>query len=640
MSDRRRLSAALVGIVVLGVFWGLVWRDLHGSILFRVPLLDEAHYLNRAAEISAGDLLPDDVFFMSPLYPYLVALTGSGRIVDPAAPSIDPPYGIRLFQLACWLGVLVLLLATGRRILPGLFSILPAVIFLLYRPAAILTSSVLLEMPLTFLVTLILFLLGRDEQKPRGIGWAILIGVLIAVAGLLRGVGLVIWLPAALRLRRIGYGHVLIMTAAMLLILTPVVVHNSIHAGRPAALTMNMGLNAYLGNGPEANGGYRILPDYDVGRDPEGRVYLSERTGRSVVRRSEADALWLELTMDQIKMQPGRALRLLLKKLRLFFAGLELPQLSAYSSWIDAAPALHLLFWPWWLLSCLGLAGLVLYGRDAGSLRIWSLSLILLVLVHVLFFIATRYRLVAVPALAVFASLFLTRLPRASNRKKYLSAAVVLVSFLIVQPWGFQAEKDELVLTGLRNEAARHFHAATAAEDQQTRVAELYRAENLYRRAIVAFPGDAASYTGLARLLVLAERDAVAESVLLQGAAAAADKSRVRAALVSLYVERGQIARALPILNILVREEPENPEYLHNYSVALAQTGRQDMAVEMAVRLLSVASQDPRGYVDLGVILARSGHRDRAREIFREGLTIAPENPELLHNLKLLTESE
>ena len=49
---------------------------------YKQGLLDEEFYLKEGGAIAAGRLVPPHPFVMSPLYAYLVALTGSGRTFD------------------------------------------------------------------------------------------------------------------------------------------------------------------------------------------------------------------------------------------------------------------------------------------------------------------------------------------------------------------------------------------------------------------------------------------------------------------------------------------------------------------------------------------------------------------------------
>ncbi|MCB1182887.1 hypothetical protein KDM41_05595, partial [bacterium] len=88
------------------------------SVFGRVPILDEVWYLDRAAELT-GAAPRDPVaepYFMSPLYPVLIAATGAGggvpadRVFDGGALR-----GLRAFQWALWLGTAVLLAALAAR---------------------------------------------------------------------------------------------------------------------------------------------------------------------------------------------------------------------------------------------------------------------------------------------------------------------------------------------------------------------------------------------------------------------------------------------------------------------------------------------------------------------------------------------
>ena len=157
-------------LAAMAVWWTVVWVALEPSVLGRVPLLDEQYYLHRAALIADSGPLPDEAFIMSPLYPYLVAATGSAGVPDEFGVLPRSPLGIRLLQILAWTATAWLLWATARRILHGWglsgrvsggWALLPPLLFVLYRPASIYALTVLLEIPLTFLVTAFLFLLSR-----------------------------------------------------------------------------------------------------------------------------------------------------------------------------------------------------------------------------------------------------------------------------------------------------------------------------------------------------------------------------------------------------------------------------------------------------------------------------------------------
>ena len=150
----RRLLPLLL-LLPLALGWGLIWRAADRSVLTRVPVLDEAYYLRQGAAIAGGQLLPDEPFVMSPLYPYLVAATGGGRTFDERGVRIGPPpYGLRALQALAWLAIVLLLRRAARRLLPGprWLAWIPSLLFALYAPAAVFATTALLEIPLTLAV--------------------------------------------------------------------------------------------------------------------------------------------------------------------------------------------------------------------------------------------------------------------------------------------------------------------------------------------------------------------------------------------------------------------------------------------------------------------------------------------------------
>ena len=162
----RAIRAPLLALGLALAFWAAFLPQAERSVFGRVPLLDEVYYLDRAA--AAPD--PHEPYYMSPLYPQLIDLAGSAA--DAPGARVFPPArlrGIRLLQVACWLGIGALLRWLAGRCLaplvaPGwrraLVTWLPAALFALYRPAAVYAVSVLLDVPLAFLVTAFLALVA------------------------------------------------------------------------------------------------------------------------------------------------------------------------------------------------------------------------------------------------------------------------------------------------------------------------------------------------------------------------------------------------------------------------------------------------------------------------------------------------
>jgi tetratricopeptide (TPR) repeat protein len=642
--DRRRLAAWGLGLVLLALFWAGLWRDLDRSILTRAPVLDEAHYLREAAAIQGGRLLPDQPAVMSPLYPWLVAATGSGRELGTDGVRIGPPpHGVRILQAVLWLGIVVALYGAARRLLPGRWAGVPPLLFALYRPAAVFVTTPLLEIPLAFTVTLALCLLpsravaaGPDGAEPPGARRAALLGALIGVATLLRGVAVVLVVPAALALippasargrRRVSRRPLLALAGALLAVITPAIISNSVLSGRLVGPTLNGGQNFYIGQGKDANGFFRTFAGFDFEHDPAGVAFLSGRTGRRLTGPAEADALWREEALAWAKDFPVRSLGLWLKKVWLHFAGVEIDQVTPLAAWTRDAPLLRGLPVPWAVIAVGGLAGLVLLGRER-AWRLWALAIVLYVAAQSLFFVVSRYRLALVPALCLFAGGWGAEVARRGGRARLAAAGVGLAAALIIWPWGLGTARDTWRATGLANEARRWARSATAPD--------LARAERLYREAVTVDPTQSLAWQGLARVLLAAGRQGEAESVLAAGALRALPPGLLDRDLITLLLRDGRSEAALPRLVPYLRDQPDDREMQHALIVALGQAGRPEQAIEAARRFVASAPDDPQGYVDLGVLLARTGRRDEAREVFTLGLQRRPSDPNLRRNLDLL----
>jgi hypothetical protein len=634
---RRRtwlISAAVLG----AVWWGSLWLQLDRSILVRVPILDEAYYLRAGHQIAQGRLVPPQPFVMSPLYPYLVAATGAGRAIDERNVRVGPPpLGLWLLQAGMWLAIPVMLFRVGRRWLPRWAALLSALLFLLYRPAAIFAVTTLLEIPLTFLITVTLYHASRPSSTTatadgRRRGRVVLVGLLVGLAALLRAHAVLLLLPLGFALigaRRLRDWALFIAVCAAVIL--PAVIHNSLAGGRLAGISCNGGLNLYIGNGPEADGFYVSFAGFDFEEDPAGVAFLSARLARPVAGVAEADRIWAQAALATIKERPVRTLGLWFKKVWLHFVDWEIPQVTPLEAWPRDGWLLRPLVLPYGLLAVVGLLGLLVtaWWRE-GVLRPWAIALLVLIAAQSLFFVVTRYRLVLVPMLCLLGSAGIARL--VSCRRRRLAGIVVglAAAVLLTRPWGLATVQVHWQALGYCNEAVRWEWVGDAES--------LPRAEALYRKALTTDPTQMVAYRNLARVLVRQDRFDAAEDVLGRGILRAARTEFIEKDLISLLLQQDRVAAALPRLSAFLRDHPEDPEVLHNYVVALTRTGRIEAALAGARRLVSSAPDSPQGYIDLGVLLARAGRLQEARDVLRAGLLRNPGQTDLRQNLERLSE--
>ncbi len=644
-SVRYTLIVPALVICLLAVWWAILLPRAERTVFARVPVLDEIYYLDRSVDPD-----PDDQgYFVSPLYPRLIAWSGSA--VSPAEDQPIPPArlrGIRLLQVACWLGTVLMLFLISRRVLappvvegralPFLIW-LPSLLFVLYRPAAIFTVTILLEIPLTFLVTLFLFLLMSSRRS-----WLfpVLTGVVLGLAGLLRGTVLVlavlplvlIWTGAEGRGRRLVATLVLVL--AVLLPLVPGSWHNSQRAQTLKGPTLNGGLNLYIGNGPQANGFYVEPMRGDRRRDPAGRGFLAQRLGLSSVTLDQADAIWTEEALAHMRQAPERVLGLWVKKFWLFLQGWDMDQLTPQEGWRRQVPLLNAHFLPYGTLMCLAMAGALATWRKMKPMGWWLAGLLLLVAAQSVFFVVGRYRLVLVPFLCLLAggglAYLLARVPT-DRRALVVWILGGALALLIVFPWGLQVVKERWRPLVLANEAQRW---SVVGRAENSRV-DLEQAALLYEESVGHQPDSPGPWVGWAVTLEALDRRGEAREVLQGASLLVAQDLEIRRQLVGLLLADGLRSDALAQAQALLRKYPRDAETLHNTTVLLADFGNTKQALVTAGQLVEFHPADPRGYLDLGVLLARSGHREEAVEAFRRGLAVDPGHPGLQQNLELLT---
>lgn len=653
-SARTRIATAVVLAAVAG-FWILLTFQADGSVYSRTPLLDELFYLDRAAGIGDGELVPDTPYFMTPLYPWLVALSGAGRDLGPS--SLLAPgdlRGLRLLQGLCWWGVFVLLRRIAGRTLVGDLRgwrreaavWLPSLLFFLYRPPAIYGLSILLETPLLLLLTLALDLMLTDRWSVRR---GVAIGLVLGLAALLRGTSLALlpiplwaaWRAASTAGKRaLAIGAVVL---PLLVVLAPASIHNSKLAGRPAGPTLNLGLNLVIGNGAGAEGFSRTLWEGDWRRDPAGTAHLERTTGRDTVSVPEADEIWRRQAIDDMRERPARTAVLYLKKAWLYLQGWEIDQLVPLDGWTDQASLLRVLALPWRWLVVLALAGVGLLAvvpkgdaprRLALTRATWSLAL--LVAAQSVFFVVSRYRMALVPVLCLLGGAALAHAlwsrPAAAGWRRNLPLGLALLGLILTQPWGLGPVKAQWRAQADANLA--HRWALVSEEDSSS--AARAEAENLYLRAVRDRAGRPDWWLGLALVQREDGRDEEAAETLAEAVDLFPENLRLQKTLLEILLTRGRLEEARARAEALLAVYPEDADTLHNAAILLARSGDAAGAGDLARRLIAAHPGDPRGYQDLGVLLARSGDRAGAAEVFREGLRRIPNHPGLAHNLELV----
>jgi tetratricopeptide (TPR) repeat protein len=422
--DRNRrlllllLTAAL--LVRLAHWWAV--RD---EPFFAWLAMDSQEYDRWAQGIAAGDWLGSQVFFQAPLYPYLLA-----ALYKVFGHSLDSIY---LAQIGLAVAGVWALYRAGREMGGQRVGLAAAGLAAFYGPFLFHDVHLLKE---SLAVSVTCFLLWALATRRHWLAAGLLLGAL----ALLRENALLL-LPFLLPWGKGFARKSAALVGGLVLALLPVAIRNGIVGGDFLPTTFQGGVNFYIGNNPEADGTYRpIVPGKQIpALERQEPVRVAEREVGRKLSPSEVSSFWMGKALAWAAENPGSFLRLQLRKLGMFWSWYEWPDAVDYYWVRGRSPALR------WLapvefgaVTLLALAGLWLIRRNPGPFAPALLFALGWMLSTVVFFLFSRYRLPAVPALMLLAAVPLARM----NRKAILAGVAVVAALILPHLAGFEPRLD------------------------------------------------------------------------------------------------------------------------------------------------------------------------------------------------------
>ncbi|HEY3350445.1 MAG TPA: glycosyltransferase family 39 protein [Thermoanaerobaculia bacterium] len=463
--------------------------------------IDSGVYARLAHRIANGDLVLRGEgavpYFVSPLYAYFLAATG------PSFPVA------RVVQILLGTAAVALVFLTARRLFGERAALAAGV---LYALAGVVTFHEVLILQAAidpFLTALALFLLARavgseEEEKislkvkrveapggvlPRwgafaatGAAFGLLSlnrpNALLCVAAI--GVALALFTFKENSLRRVGL--IAAFFAGTALVVAPFTLRNFLVSHEFVLVSSHGGLNFLVGNGPGATGAYREIPGItpDIGGQAKDSRKVAEKAEGRELSSREVSSHFAREALRWIRTNPGAALSLFLRKIHLLLSGDEAPLNFSFTWYREKSLALKLLCVGPGLLVPLAGAGLVfgLLGAAGAvserrlALLVWAAFIPAYVFAVAAFFVATRYRLPLLVAVAPLAGAAVTRFGAAWHAKgarlAVAGAVAAVLAAISLRPTGLwdgaQDEEMYLVLWEVeRGDPAAMRHAETAA---------------------------------------------------------------------------------------------------------------------------------------------------------------------------------
>jgi tetratricopeptide (TPR) repeat protein len=433
----------------------LCWSALYSLPLFRLPDADAGIYHAWAQRMAGGDYaLGHEVLRMSPGYFYLL-----GAIY---AVLGDGVWAFRVVQALLGLVLVALCWDSARRLWGLHWALCTGLVAALYGPLPFFESVQLADAPGAVLHGLVLWqaicMLERSARGASiGLGAFVALGMAFGLCSAIRPNALLLSLPLAWAIWKVTGIHdtprgaaaalrgrvkpLLVFALAAACAIAPITLRNYFAAGEPVLLTAHGGLNVYLGNGPAATGSFRVPAEVADARGPAEQFSAfhaaAERAVGHRLSARGADAHWFGASLEHVRRHPLEWLRLMLKKLRLYWNGREIWDVYHYDFYRALDPRLRFSL-PYSAMAALSLLGtLYACARTRASERFLGLFNLSVCAAIVLVLIAARYRL-AMFAGAVLACTYalrvLARAARARDRAAVRAGVLLLAALWITWP--------------------------------------------------------------------------------------------------------------------------------------------------------------------------------------------------------------
>jgi 4-amino-4-deoxy-L-arabinose transferase-like glycosyltransferase len=485
-------------------------------------LVDSWYYHRWALAILHGDIWGHDVFFLRPLYPYLLAL--AYRVFGV---HLLP---VQLTQAAMAVVSCALLYDVARRIFDSHSARFAALGFALCGPLVFYTGT-LLHVELTVLLSLLtvwlMLLAGR-----RWWAW-LLAGLCFGLLVICRPELLIVlpFLAVWLWRRATSVRDLSVMLATALAVVAAVPVRNYLVARDPVLFTAHSGINFYYGNNPSADGTWQPTSELErgVGFSHERLKRTSRTVGGKVLSWSQTSVYWQRQSLRFIVTEPGRYLSLLGRKLLLFISSYEVPNDYYLETAQAASPVLRFAFAGFGLVLALAVVGMVWawpLRRDALPVYLFVAAYLVSSLV---FYVLSRLRAPVLPFLLMFAGFAvaegLAALRERSGRRLGLGVGLAAATFAV-----------SLAIPVRRN--AYSAQAWTQAGNIHIEMKQPTRAVAAYRRALAADSTNVAARYSLLMTLAAQGKTAEAESACrrIAGHSRTGGSSRIFATLAAARV--------------------------------------------------------------------------------------------------------
>jgi 4-amino-4-deoxy-L-arabinose transferase-like glycosyltransferase len=436
------MSLGVLGLALL-VRLVHVW-SISDAPFFPLRMGDAADHHQLGQEMAAGEWLGRGVFFHAPLYPYFLGVVysvlGSGALE------------VRLVQTILGALSAVFVAQAANRLFGWRVGVTAGVLLALYAPAVYYDTVFQDSVLDLFFGSLTLWMLTEAVVRP-GRAHLFATGLALGLFQLSRENATILLFPilAWVALRQDLKPRGRAAAAATLILgfataLAPLLVRNALTSGDLLpGRRLQLGINLYIGNNPEADGYYRPLragrgnPRFEM----EDAIAVAEEAEGRKLNLAEVSDHWIDKTIDYVVREPLDWLGLMVRKTGLALNVVEASDTEDLYTYADHSPILDFtrLVLNFGVLFALAVFGTwMTWPRRRELALFYALAAIYMVGILV-FFVFGRYRHPVTPFLVLLAAAGLAGLPqflRERDRRQVGASLAVTVGLLVVshRTWG------------------------------------------------------------------------------------------------------------------------------------------------------------------------------------------------------------
>jgi tetratricopeptide (TPR) repeat protein len=637
----RKLQSAIPFLIFAVAFLlRLIYiLQLRSSPLFNTLIMDELYHDEWARSLASGNWLGHEVFFRAPLYPYflgiLYRLFGQHYLL------------VRLVQALFGSLTCVLVYFLGRKAFNFPVAVSAGIIAAFY-PMLIYYDGELLLDGLTIFLDLLLLLSLFKARDTRTVTGFLVSGLILGLSAITRP-NILIFLPLilvwiffvgfpkdAIR-KKLIYSACLIGVCCLLIV--PVTIRNYAVGKDFVPISWQGGINFYIGNNPNADGVTAIAPGMKGTwwGGYEDAVRFANRAEGRTLKPSEVSRYWMKQGLSFMTGSPGAYVKLLVRKVYLFFDGQELSNnkdvyfFTRYSKLMRVLLFKKIIFFPFGLVSALSILGLLLSFRNWRKLfLLYSFALSYMASV-VAYFVTSRYRMPVVAVLLLFSVNAVWLLIRFFKKREYKTAYASLAALAALL---FLCNSN---FYGVGTWQAQNYYTLGLAYSKK---GDIDRALEFYRESVESDSSFADAHNNLGAVLV---RKGDLEGALAEyGKALELDSRSADAYLTNIgniLARKGDIEGAREAYRRSLEANPAFAKAYLNLGNIYYSEGDFEQAADLYEKALSQDSSYAQAAYSAMLAYGKMGRVEDAVRMGRYALKLEPGSTRILERLKELEQS-